>query len=66
MAIQTLTGNTFQVGSAIDDSQTDSFLVFGPNNTILENAGTCSCKAAACPRSGRIPAQRSFSDQPAP
>ena len=39
MAIQTLTGNQFEHGSAIDNTQTDQFLLFGPNNIVQEGAG---------------------------
>ena len=38
MAIQTLTGNEFEAGSAIDNSQTDQIVVEGANN-IFESIG---------------------------
>jgi hypothetical protein len=39
MAIQTLTGNEFEAGSAIDNTQTDQFVLQGASNTVLEGAG---------------------------
>ena len=39
MAIQTLTGNEFEHGSAIDNTQTDQFVLTGPNNIVQEGEG---------------------------
>ena len=44
MAIQTLTGNEFEAGSAIDNTQTDQFTILGPNNIVLENGGNLIVK----------------------
>ncbi len=44
MAIQTLTGNEFEAGSAIDNTQTDQFTIIGPNNIVLENGGNLIVK----------------------
>lgn len=39
MAIQTLTGFEFEHGSAIDNTQTDQFILTGPSNIVEEGAG---------------------------
>ena len=39
MAIQTLTGNQFEHGSAIDNTQTDQFVLTGLGNTVQEGKG---------------------------
>lgn len=39
MAIQTLTGNEFEHGSAIDNTQTDQFVLTGAANIVQEGAG---------------------------
>jgi hypothetical protein len=52
MAIQTLTGNQFEHGSAIDNTQTDTFVLTGPNNIVQEGAGNVKVIGVTTPTFG--------------
>ncbi|MBV9786316.1 MAG: hypothetical protein JO264_21150, partial [Acidisphaera sp.] len=47
--VQTLTGGEFATGSATDNSQTDQFAVYGPDNTIEEDGGNLTVVGEADP-----------------
>src|ERR1700761_829900 len=52
MAIQTLTGGEFEAGSAIDNTQTDTFVVTGAGNIVEEFGGNIKVIGVATPTFG--------------
>ncbi|MBV9785307.1 MAG: calcium-binding protein [Acidisphaera sp.] len=47
--VQTLSGNQFAYGSAFDNTGTDQFAVYGPDNTIEEDGGNLTVVGEADP-----------------
>jgi hypothetical protein len=47
MAIQTLTGGDFVIGSAIDNTQTDQYTLYGVGNTVWEPLGNLTVNSGA-------------------